>query len=154
VRTLLVDLRETCEVVYGSEFSDALGLEGIPPADPAAVHALGAGVLENLRSAEPPRPARPGLSMDLIPWASSLADGLTDLGPALKAVSDNRDEPDQVLMKKHRAVERYDRSFSTTAGLLSHLLRAAGEEEIADEIKPSTRKPGRTAAHANRYETP
>jgi hypothetical protein len=48
------------------------------------------------------------------------------------------------LVDTREAVEQYDRSFSTTANLIAHMLRAAGEEQLAKRVRPSTRKPGQT----------
>jgi hypothetical protein len=47
-------------------------------------------------------------------------------------------------VKKQRTMAEYDRTFSTTANLVSHLLRTAGEIELARRVRPSTRKPGQT----------
>ena len=53
-------------------------------------------------------------------------------------------DADQTLVDKREAMGRYDRTFSTTANLISHMLRAAGEVELATRVRPSTRKPGQT----------
>ena len=47
-------------------------------------------------------------------------------------------------MNKQNAIETYDDTFSTTANLISHMLRAAGEDALAKRVRPSTRKPGQT----------
>lgn len=44
------------------------------------------------------------------------------------------------------AIDRYDRTFSVTANLVSTLLAVAGREDLACEVRPSTERAGRTAA--------
>jgi hypothetical protein len=44
------------------------------------------------------------------------------------------------------AIERYDRTFSVTAHLVSTLLAVAGEKDLACELRPSAERAGRTAA--------
>jgi hypothetical protein len=50
-------------------------------------------------------------------------------------------------------MEKYDLTFSTTANLLSNMLKAAGEAELAKRVRPSSRKPGQTIEDAQ-DETP
>jgi hypothetical protein len=42
-----------------------------------------------------------------------------------------------------KAVEAYDKVFSKTAGLISAMLRIAGEEDLAERFRPVKNKPGR-----------
>lgn len=44
------------------------------------------------------------------------------------------------------AIDRYDRTFSVTANLVSTLLAIAGEEDLACRVRPSAARRGRTAA--------
>ncbi len=146
VNAHLVDIREASETVYGPDFTRELGFEGDTPRDPVAVQRLGVLVLRNLGSGStpPPKPIKVGLSMDLGAWKKPLATGLEELAHAIQAVSDDKRDADQTLVDKREAMGRYDRTFSTTANLISHMLRAAGEMELATRVRPSTRKPGQT----------
>lgn len=144
VNAHLVDIREASETVYGPDFTRELGFEDDTPRDPVAVQSLGALVLRNLGSATPPKPVKVGLSMDLGAWKKPLSAGLQSLAQAIQAVSDDKRDADQTLVDKREAMGRYDRTFSITANLISHMLRAAGEVELATRVRPSTRKPGQT----------
>ena len=148
VYSVMVDLRETGGVVYGPDFVRQLGFEGSTPTDPVAVKSLAEMVLQNLNSIQPPEPRRRGLKMDLSEWKSPLANGLGELGPAVQAVSEDKREGEQTLVAKQASIEKYDDSFSVTANILSTLLKAAGEEEPAKRVRPSTRKPGHTIEDA------
>jgi len=66
------------------------------------------------------------------------------LGTALKSVADERREADEALVAKNRAIDSFDSSFAITAGLLSALLEAAGQTELARRVRPSRRKSGQT----------
>ncbi len=150
VRALLVDLREGAGTVYGPELVRKLGFKGETPSDPTAVETLGGQVLSNLQAvvAAPPAPVRTGMSMNLDAFRTPLGDALGFLEQALGAASSDKRKSDQTLVDKQRAMEQYDLTFSTTANLLSHLLRAAGETELAAKVRPSTRKPGQTIEEA------
>ena len=144
VNAHLVDIREASETVYGPDFTRELGFKDDTPRDPVAVQRLGALVLRNLGSTTTPEPVKVGLAMDLGAWKKPLATGLEELAHAIQAVSDDKRDADQTLVDKREAMGRYDRTFSTTANLISHMLRAAGEVELAKRVRPSTRKPGLT----------
>ncbi len=144
VNAHLVDIREASETVYGPDFTRELGFKDDTPRDPVAVQRLGALVLRNLGSTTTPEPVKVGLAMDLGAWKKPLATGLEELAHAIQAVSDDKRDADQTLVDKREAMGRYDRTFSTTANLISHMLRAAGEVELATRVRPSTRKPGQT----------
>jgi hypothetical protein len=148
VRSDLVEIRDSAETVYGSDYVRGLGFEGSTPTDPVAVHSLATLVLDNLKTGKPPKPVKRGLSMDLGAWTSPLADKTGILGQALKTVSDDKRDADQTLVDKQRAMEKYDLTFSTTANLLSNMLKAAGEAELAKRVRPSSRKPGQTVEDA------
>jgi hypothetical protein len=54
---------------------------------------------------------------------------------------------------KNKSVDDYDRGFSTTATLVSALLSAAGQRELARRFRPSTRRTGETEAAETPDET-
>jgi hypothetical protein len=150
LRSVLVELRGGASAVYGADFVRKLGFKGETPSDPLALQTLGEQVLANLEGAatSPPAPARIGISMDLSAFKTPVTDALTPLGKALEGVAADKRDADQTLVAKQRAMEQYDLTFSTTANLISHMLRAAGETELAGKVRPSTRKPGQTIEDA------
>ena len=56
-------------------------------------------------------------------------------------------------MAKDEAMSAYDKIFSDTANLLTALFAAAGKPDLADRVRPSTRKPGRTIADSAEDDT-
>ena len=150
MRSVLVELREGAQAVYGSEFVRKLGFDGDTPSDPTAVQLLGSTVLKNIEGATgaPPAPVRTGMSMDLGAFKAPATDALSALDQALEAATADKRKSDQTLVEKQRSMAQYDLTFSTTANLLSHMLRAAGEKELAAKVRPSTRRPGQTIEDA------
>jgi hypothetical protein len=67
---------------------------------------------------------------------------------ALQEVAKEVREAEQTQAAKNAAVEAYDRRFSRVANLLQALLRFAGQDELAEKVRPSTRRPGVTAEAA------
>ena len=155
MREILIDLREGTSTVYGGELVRKLGFVGDTPTDPAAVQILGAQVIANLKAIDAAslKPVRTGMSMDLSAFSTPAADALTALDQALGAVAADKRKSDQTLVDKQRAMEQYDTTFSTTANLLSHMLKSAGETELAAKVRPSTRRPGQTVENASSTET-
>ena len=56
----------------------------------------------------------------------------------------NQPTAQATLAKKNQAVEEYDRVFTGVATSLSGLFTLAGERELAEKVRPSTRRPGQT----------
>ena len=145
VRKSLEDLRETVGFVYGDRAQRDLGLEARPPVDATALHSLGKMVLERMSSWTPPATSRiEGYTFDKAGWATKLTGQLEPLGSALTALAREKRESETTQQAKNRAIEEYDRTFTLTATLLSTLLEAAGEKQLARRVRPSFRHPGQT----------
>jgi hypothetical protein len=54
-------------------------------------------------------------------------------------------EADATLAAKNGALSAHDLVFAGVANVTSALLKAAGEKELAGKVRPSAKKPGRTA---------
>ena len=59
-------------------------------------------------------------------------------------VADEERQAQATLEAKNKAIAVYDHAFSITASLVSTLLNAAGEKELAKRVRPSARRPGQT----------
>ena len=144
-REVLCDLRETLGFVYGDKAKRDLGLEALPSSDPSVIHSLGGDVLERMSKWTPPATSRlESYTFDKESWTTKLTGPIEPLGTALSSVAREKRESDTTQLAKNQAIADNDRIFSLTATLLSTLLEAAGNKELARRVRPSTRHPGQT----------
>ncbi len=152
-RATLVELRSTVETVFGADYVRTLGFDADTPSDPTALLNLADVVLGNLDKTPPPATARIGMSADLSAFKAPLSNDHSALSSTLERASTDKRKTDKTLVAKQKATNQYDLTFSTTANLLSHMLKAAGEAELAKRVRPSTRRAGQTMEDAE-GETP
>jgi len=153
LRAVFVDLRDLATTMFGPAYAAALGYEGATPEDPVMLKRLGERLVSKLDSTARPAPRFAGMTFDPAPWKAKIAAPLAALAQALDAAATESREADKTLAAKTRAIADYDDAFSKTAGLVSALLRIAGEEELADRVRPVKSRPGRTAEDATAAET-
>ncbi|MCP3959590.1 MAG: hypothetical protein GY719_17210 [bacterium] len=84
--------------------------------------------------------------------ADSLKPLVEDLRVALTDVGRETKEAALTLLDRNRAIKEYDQMFGGIARTLESLYRLAGEPELADQVRPSVRRPGRTANAAKEEE--
>jgi hypothetical protein len=145
LRAVFVDLRDLATTMYGPAYVAALGYEGATPEDPVMLKRLGERIVAKLDTVARPAPRFEGMTFDPAPWKAKIAAPLAVLGTSLDAVAAESRQAEETLTAKARAIADYDDVFSKTAGLVSALLRVAGEEELADRVRPVKSRPGRTA---------
>ncbi len=78
-------------------------------------------------------------------WVERLDDRITPLEKAIDVVAREVREAEGTQATKNRALEAYDETFRKVATLLSATLSIAGEDELASRVRPTARRPGRTA---------
>lgn len=122
-------------------------MRGDTPHDPSALATWVDNLIRGLRdrSITLPAPRRKGIKLDREAEADALEEELTALQEALGDVSREKREAEATQTAKNKAMERYDETFAQTAGLFTVLFRAAGMLEVAERVKPSRQRPGRTA---------
>ena len=141
----VVDFRELSTTVYGRDYVSQVGFEGRTPEDPMVLVRLAERVVGGLESVPLPKSRFAGMTVDMGPWKEKITAGSAALKAALGDVDSEARESEQTLVAKQRAIEDYAQVFSKTANLLSALLTIAGEQELADRLRPSGSKPGQTA---------
>jgi hypothetical protein len=148
VRSLLVDLRSGVDSAYGAAGLGVLGLKGETPSDPSAVAGAAAAALEALQDAKRklPKPRRAGNKLDRAAYVEELTAELPPLQKALAKVANEDREKEATQRAKDQAFATNDRTFTRGAALLASLAAAAGLDDLADKVRPSGRRPGRTAA--------
>lgn len=141
------ELRSLLDGAYGPKALAPLGVRGDTPHDPSALATWVDNLIRGLRdrSITLPAPRRKGIKLDREAEADALEAELTALQEALGDVSREKREAEATQTAKNKAMERYDETFAQTAGLFTVLFRAAGMLEVAERVKPSRQRPGRTA---------
>ncbi len=143
IRIVCVDLREVATTMFGRDYIKALGYEGDTPEDPFMLHRLGTRIVERIDKIDRPKPRFEGMTFDPAPWKKKLLEPTARLSAALKKTATEKREAEQTITAKDEAIADYDDVFSKTAGLVSALLRIAGEEELGRRVRPVKSRPGR-----------
>ncbi len=143
VRDACVDLRDVTTTMFGADYIESLGYEGDTPEDPVMLHRLGVRIMERIDKIDRPGPRFEGMTFDPAPWKKKLFGPINKLGAALKKTAIEEREAEQTITAKREAIAAYDEIFSKTAGLVSALLRIAGEEELGRRVRPVKSRPGR-----------
>lgn len=143
IRIVCVDLRDLTGTMFGTDYVKSLGYEGDTPEDPVMLHRLGARIVERIDKIDRPKPRFEGMTFDPAPWKKKLSEPTARLGAALAKTAAEEREAEQTIAAKNDAIADYDDVFSKTAGLVSALLRIAGEEEIGRRVRPVKSRPGR-----------
>lgn len=138
--------RDTMAFVYGDSAPKQLGLDVPMPVDPAAVHSLAGDVLGRLAGWTPPANAAVvGFTFDKATWTAKLSTPAEKLGSALASLAKEKREAEFSQVEKNRAIAEHDRAFGFAANLLSTMLEAVGDHELARRVRPSRKRPGQTA---------
>ena len=86
----------------------------------------------------------PGATIDAQATARGLEALKADLDTKLSAVQDEVREAQLARTARDRAMATFDQTFGAIAGLYESLFRLSGEHELADRVRPSRRRPGKT----------
>lgn len=148
VREVLIDLRGVLGTYFGEAVLPPFGLTGDTPSDPVVLARTGSAALAQLRVFVPPKARRASMTFDAQEWIEQLEKPLADLTTAVEEIAKDNRQNQLALAEKNRAIEAYDQAFKLTANLFVALFTAAGRKDLADRVRPSTRRPGQTAEQA------
>lgn len=148
VRSSLIDLRGVLTVFFGEQVLPLFGIGGATPSDPVVLHRSGLAALERLRNFIPPKARMPSMRFDPSEWIALLAEPVAALGRALDAVASDERLNQMARNEKNRAIETYDATFRLVTNFLVGLFIAAGEDKLAEKVRPSVRRAGQTANEA------
>lgn len=138
----VVDFRTGLEAVGGTEALVDAGITGTTPREPIALSRMGRVLLDVLPSLIDLPVARRGLMFDAMSYSVPLTEAVERLDGAQVAMRREERELESTLMIKHRVIAAHDMRFLTIARTLESLFRLAGFEELADRVRPSSRRPG------------
>ncbi len=144
--------RHTFETLYGSEKRfPVLAISGDTPTEPS-------GLIVQVRDSvnfledpkvEPPAHDLPGIELDPPTIAGQLSADADVLDGTLVEVNEAEKQADGTRQAKNEAITAYDRKFLRVARVAESLFHFAGMHELADRVRPSTRRPGRRLAEEN-----
>lgn len=95
-----------------------------------------------------PAPIRKAVTFDARAWAKEISVPAGDLAKEVKAGGEKKTGVKDATAEKHAVMAESDHVFIRSAELLEALLRVAGEDERADQVRPSHHKPGVTQQQA------
>lgn len=141
LRSELIDLRTTVLGLYGTPGLVALALVGETPRDAVALSRFAWAVVQACSApAALPSPKVRGAKLDLNEIAALLSPLCKQLDAQLTTVAREEREAQVTLATKNAAQERFDQTYGAVASLLSALLVAAGQPELASRVRPSLRR--------------
>jgi len=141
----IVEFREVVTGLLGGAALPMLRLTGATPRDPVVLARLARDVSAALSSQKLPKSRVRGATFRAEDWVERLDDRITPLEKAIDVVAREVREAEGTQATKNRALEAYDETFRKVATLLSATLSIAGEDELASRVRPTARRPGRTA---------
>ncbi len=86
-----------------------------------------------------------GIGLDPVSLAKALVPAADRLGQVLDGVRQVASEMNASRKERNRAIKAHQRTFSRVAQTAEAFFRLAGEDELAERIRPSGRRPGRRA---------
>lgn len=145
IQELYAKLVEASEIVgglYGTKGVKAIGLDGTTPRDGALLIRYAQNASGLMRAVKLGKSRVKGASFDTEELAAELDACTKKIQKALDDVARETREAEATLIKKKTAITGFDATFSSIAGMLSALLTIGGEKELAQRVRPSSRRPG------------
>lgn len=138
-----VEVRRAATGAYGTDEADRLlAIAGETPRESKALLQQTAISLERLagEDLEVPEEAAAGLQVDVAAWRLEIEPLYQRLKDLLPEVGTEVREELLTLVDKTRAVNRFDRVLGPAARLLEGLYELSGFPELADRVRPATRR--------------
>jgi hypothetical protein len=140
----LVELREWMTGLFGAKAVRSLGFAAETPRDPAALSQFAGEVCKALKEKKFPAPKRAEVKWSPTKEAARIEKLRGTLDKAIADVAREAKEAQGTLANKNAAIAEYDGAFRRASPFLEGLFMLAGETDLANRVKPSTRRPGQT----------
>lgn len=141
----LTGTRNLIKSVFGYAAVRAFGFSGITPRDPVALKRFAGHVLGALRERDLPPPQHPSISWDPSQTLGRLTALRDHLDRLLDDLAREQRQIEETQGQKHVSITAYDDRFRRVAAFLEALFRLAEADDLAEHVRPSRRRPGRTA---------
>ncbi|MEM7582464.1 MAG: hypothetical protein AAF560_03715 [Acidobacteriota bacterium] len=148
---VVLDLRQMFEGLYRPENIESFGFPDRVSREPALLLRQADHLIEQIADPERPLPEARRVDIELTPESilRNLEPSTQTLREALDTVGREAKRAAPTLADRNRAQSDYDQAFLWTARTLEAMYSLAGETELAAVVRPSRRRPGRTAKHAS-----
>lgn len=140
LRAALISTSELVRGAYGEGYSKLVGLEApLADRDDLLVQQARSSA-ERLRSTAPTGKPRDGAAIDRNALGKALQNDGAILDAALESVQREEKEAQQTRIVRDQAEAGWARSYDVVGGVLELFARAAGQDEIADRVRPTARR--------------
>lgn len=146
----LVSARDGLEGLYKGGSFELGSLSGDTPRVPEQLYEQLGQTVKLLRQpvVEPPEPKATGFSVDLDSVATDLESEMPELRTLIDRVDGARKQAEGTLLIKRKALVELRRTILWVGRTAEGLFHLAGEDELADRIRSSTRRPLRPSEQA------
>ena len=143
---LIIGLRGACNALFVDLPVQQLGFDQRTAQDPVPLLIQADRVVENLREgfASQARYLFEGDDFDPLKYADQIERGAGQLRKALDRVADSQRYAEKVMLEKRAVTQEYDDLFLHGARTFEGYCRLVGDTELADRVRPSEARPGRT----------
>ena len=148
--------REALSGLYGpGRALEMAGIEGRTQQEPVALQTQVERILDRFGNPEVELapPTFGGFQMDPVLVVEHFRPDYQELNGLLTELKRENRKSDATLIAKNEAMARYDKTFRPITNCLASFYQLAGQDELAERVKPSARRSGRTQTDVEAQES-